>query len=448
MRWYKYLNSCDQSLLSRERIARDMVPICSEGVRGREYSSLRFSGIYNYAVSLDDKNRNLFEIIMCNRYQKPYFDIDIDLEDNSTLHTKEQKLAIAERLPETIIDSILEKFTQINKKDILVFNSHSKKKRSFHIIVDNWCVNNNVSNRKFFNLVMENVPGPWLTYIDNSMYKSIQQFRMFMSSKYLADRHKQFDSEKSTWEPSEDCINPLRELFLSSLITFTENSTIIPFDEDENEYEYEKIDLSSEMVKKVKKVISLMPHAKNFSVGDTDSSVISLRRLVPSYCEQCKRTHENENPYIFVKLNGDIFFNCRRTKDSVKIGNMNNEIIIIPKHEKKIANYEEFDFYEIKKQMEKETELNKSSTFNNVDEEENLTDSEETSISSPTKLKTSSSFSSLVSSLKKDYVTSPTCSISSVDSQTTNESFDSCESWRVKRRKEKSLVSRLAAIED
>lgn len=442
MRWYKYLNSCDQSLLSREMITRDMIPICNEGVRGREYSSFRFSEIYNYAISLDDKNRNLFEIIMCNRHQKPYFDVDIDLEDTSTIHTKEQKLAIAERLPETIIDSTLEKFPQINKKDVLVFNSHSNKKRSFHIIVDNWCVNNNVSNRKFFDTVMENVPGPWLVYIDNSMYKSIQQFRLFMSSKYLANRHKQFDSEKSTWEPSEDCINPLRELFLASLITFTENSTIIPFDEDENEREYEKIDLSSEMIKKVKKVISSMPYAKNFSVGNTDSSIISLRRLVPSYCEQCKRTHEHENPYIFVKLNGDIFFNCRRSKESIKIGNMNNEIITVPKHKIKLENYE-CNFYEIKKHVEKENTLN-----NSIGKEE-LTDSEESTLSVP-KLKPSCSFSSLVSSITNDYVTSPTCSISSVESfnSHTTTKTDSEESWRVKRRKEKSIVSRLALIED
>ncbi len=70
-----------------------------------------------------------------------------------------------------------------------------------------------------------------------------------------------------------------------------------------------------------------------FSFCEHIGNYIILKRLKPSYCQVCLRTHEHENPYLFVKpyLNGyQLYFNCRRNTESQLlcfISNKSNTIV-------------------------------------------------------------------------------------------------------------------------
>lgn len=426
MPWYHYLNSCENSLLKRENITKDMVLICNEGFEGKKtYTSMTFNRAFNFNLETSDDERAFFEIILGDRCQKPYFDIDINLENDYTSHSREQKIAISKKLPEEIKINIMKCYPQILEEDILVFNSHSNKKRSYHIVVTNWCVSNSTNNRKFFNEVMKDIPFPWKQYVDDSMYKSIQQFRMFMSSKYKANRHKTFDPDFSTWQVDEFSMNPLRDLFFDSLITYTRNCNIIHYEEDENShFDYEKTEITDSMQSKIKNFVKMMKDGGCFSFGRCDSSILLLRRNLPSYCNVCKRSHDNENPFVYVKINGDVCFNCRRAKESVVIGNVNQEIIETKTVKKRVNNNPKKDFFELIKetQCEDMTDLDSLITKESSFDETSLRRND-----------SNSSFSGTIST-----VSSPALSIESNESCC---STTSQESWRVKRFKEKHGIN-------
>lgn len=328
VKWYFFLNKSNNSLLGRERITKGKLPICSEGNGNKEFASFRYLELYNYSLSLPDDRRCLFEIILGSRYQKPYFDIDIDLCDKESPYTRQQMIHIAEQLPDAIINSISKEFPQIDvDNSIAVFDSHSENKRSFHIIVFKWCVVNCEANRKFFEKAMLHVPTPWKRFIDKTMYKSVQYFRLYMSTKYGKGRIKNYNSTHSRWRPTSD--NPVMETFLNSIVSYTEDCNLIPFDEDVERFPtFEKAEISAEDEAKVAKVISTMPYASCFCISEFKDGFVVMRRLMPSYCSVCEKVHENENPFAYVSMSGNVYVSCRRTDKSSLIGNINDAVIV------------------------------------------------------------------------------------------------------------------------
>ena len=54
----------------------------------------------------------------------------------------------------------------------------------------------------------------------------------------------------------------------------------------------------------------------------TDNGLVLFDRLCPSMCELCKRIHEHENCFAFIK-NNNVYFNCRRSDNgSLDIGSL------------------------------------------------------------------------------------------------------------------------------
>ena len=127
-------------------------------------------------------------------------------------------------------------------------------------------VANNLKNRKVFELIMANIPHPWRRYVDSTMYKSIQQFRCYMSTKYGKDRIKNIDPEFSHWDPEEFSDVPLRDTFLAYLVTYTADCQLIPIDdEDENEYsDLDRYELTGDDEFKIREIIKNMPYANYF----------------------------------------------------------------------------------------------------------------------------------------------------------------------------------------
>jgi len=60
-----------------------------------------------------------------------------------------------------------------------------------------------------------------------------------------------------------------------------------------------------------------------FIVRDVKGSIISLKRLKPSFCKICERVHEHENPYLLV-IDDNVYFYCRRNTDkNLPLGKIN-----------------------------------------------------------------------------------------------------------------------------
>jgi hypothetical protein len=88
-------------------------------------------------------------------------------------------------------------FYRINKSHILVFTSHSLPKpetntikKSYHIIIEGFCVNNYKDNKEFHDRVVRRMPEKWVNIIDHSVYNSLRQLRIVGNMKWQSNRFK------------------------------------------------------------------------------------------------------------------------------------------------------------------------------------------------------------------------------------------------------------------
>lgn len=258
-------------------------------------------------------------------------DIDISLETKpEDIHTREQKIRISENITNICVDAILKINVLFKDTNILIFNSSSNEKKSFHIILDGFFVLNCRENREFFNQVVKLIPRDYLKYVDQTMFKSYQNFRLFMSTKVGKNRWKIFDSNLSKWNPEKNLNNydMLRKIFFASLVGNVDNCKLISFGTStiDAALNYDPIFLNEDEKNKVLELIQNMENANCFKISSSKSSLIILRRISSSYCRVCERKHDSENPYVYVYKNGDVIFDCRRNeeKKKLKLGNIND----------------------------------------------------------------------------------------------------------------------------
>jgi len=411
MRWFYYLNNGEENLFNQHKVKKGSFPVCNEGNGKKEYGVFQSAySLYEYCVDLDDQHRCLFEIIKSNVCQKIYFDIDIPLDESNhkIYHSEIEKINISKQIPELMVDSIIKTNPIISRNDIMIFSSHSNTKKSFHIIVDRWYVENARKNRKFFDSVLKFIPETWKQYFDNSMYKSIQQFRMYMSTKYGKERMKIIDPS-SPWKIDNDIETEYANetIFYASLITKTNYCNILTFDDDEDEDETEHISsymtymLDDTEMSKVLKIISSMDYFKCFRVDIKDKNSILLKRLLPSFCSVCNRIHHNQNSFVFVTINGNIMLNCMRNDENKHtcLGNINDTHV---ENSKKYEFVKEKPFFEEKKNSIPETVSSQSLTsLTSMNSTQSLTSI--TSMNVPSPLSVTSPYSSLSPCLKQNY---------------------------------------------
>lgn len=340
VRYYSSLTNGDYAMFNRVNLRKNDIPICVEepsknqdDLPIKKYTFYRSPLLLFRAIlSLNPNLRCVYEIIKGEKFQKPYYDIDIALKDDPFderySHTKEEKFMIAKKIVELCKKSLMKIRPQIKESDFLVLSSHSDAKRSYHIIVDRWCVQSSTLNKELYEEMIQNIPIDMRKYIDNKMYKSIQQFRTFLSSKCGKNRPLIVDKDNSTWEPDGELpsFNVLvREIFIASLITYTDNCTVLPMEIKEKTHTVNSKELDNDDYKKIMKAFDNFCDRNAFDVGSNTNNFISLKRKRPTFCTVCNRTHENENPFLFVgPTSGNIYFNCRRGEGSITIGNLND----------------------------------------------------------------------------------------------------------------------------
>jgi hypothetical protein len=209
----------------------------------------------------------------------------------------------------------------IPELDIMIFNSHGKNKKSYHVVLCTYYHYNNEEAKEFYKHVIAGMK--YKEYVDLAVYSKKQQFRIVESSKFMSDRVKTFmpvwlykgkfikhnlleydsDTErrliiikKSLVSNVVDC-KPLKCLFVAK------EKKIIHVDYEENS------------------VLKLIP--EEFEFLNRKDSIINLKRLVVSDCVLCQREHEKENAFLSVRPDGGVYFHCRRIdKQSYKIGNV------------------------------------------------------------------------------------------------------------------------------
>lgn len=393
--WYNFLVPSKETpnkgpnLYECENLRSESI-IVSQSMKNMKFT--KFDGVNdltNFAMNTKFSHSCLFEIIRPKQLQKFYMDLDIYIKQEEEEKVVEPTVEVVETLEDQIkridlnmqcekkapnpkrdkkyffdaettpkivfkIKEILKKILPlISDSDIFITSSSNSKKHSFHIILDKWCTTSNLENKALFKKVYKMMPKEYRSGLDQSMYKSNQQFRLYNSHKYESTRVKLFDDKFSTWKPP---ITPLNDKhleilrFMGSLIVNTSNCSFLPSfipKEEINKFE----NSSSVNINREDAKLTMAMFRKNFAGSNAfgyisfEGCFLQLKRYRPSMCPTCERVHQNENPYILVVgKERNIYFDCRRADiDSPKfyIGSLGEDLTKTDEIENDHINLEE-----------------------------------------------------------------------------------------------------------
>jgi hypothetical protein len=295
---------------------------------------------FEYKKQFAPHHCSFYEVVNFN--QKPHFDIDINIKDLIENYYPEQKIyyndmvAEGNLLVETLIRAI--KIIMMPNvlnltRDVLVYTSHGNDKLSYHIIVDNWCHHDHLEAKSFHDKVVfytaSFLHGRLVEFIDDSVYKTNQNFRMLGSHKYNDKRTKVFQPEflyrgqmiKHQTKNKEDKLFEMKE-FSKSLITFTAECNLLQSFYKKKLYNRYNYDLSEQNVKDIEGLLFL--HFKGaYTIREVYDSSILLTTVIRISCPICKRVHLHENPKLLIFKN-EVSWTCRRTEERYFLGTLEN----------------------------------------------------------------------------------------------------------------------------
>lgn len=347
--WYSFLvpgeDDKRNSLLENYPAVQGNLIVCRDN-GSKKFA--RFATYLDYArfyfKDTRPEHRNDFEVIMGQFFQKPFFDIDIArvyvhkpdsgitsfCTTSKAVMTLEQATVAIQQLVSLIAKTI----ERLGGKDgtVLVFTSHSDEKLSYHIVVDKWCVSDNKENRAFHDTIMKDYQHSEI--VDHGVYSSIRQLRMYRSRKHGSPRIKILSPEltynikdgsfgyKFPVKPDNEDHAELMILG-SSLVGNTTVCNVLPsLAEPSIPRSTTTLTMSELTDRDIEQILSLarskmdFPFTYKVQEQGEGSALISLKRLRPSLCPTCQRSHEHENPYIVVYgEDKSIAFDCRRTPD-------------------------------------------------------------------------------------------------------------------------------------
>jgi hypothetical protein len=379
MKWYSYLKNNGEftkgsALLDYETYDENNLIVC------HKLKYLNFGKFNNYLEfakymlkNTPEQNRCFFECIFGDKNQRPYFDIEFYTnpqgvklkEEDHEFYLKDEE---ADQSVNCLVNCIFEELAEqtstenplkINNSHIMVFTSHSDKdtatnttRKSYHIIVEGFCVNNHKDNKEFHDRVVKRMPPKWVGIIDHSVYNSLRQMRIYGNMKWQSNRYKILNESLtmnfikkfgflSKVEPESD--NHKTILILeSSLISQTSSCIILNCKAEEKKPLYIKKSSDDEGIdgfnpltpEEITEALKLCYKYAGLEFGDSrfpytylktvedngTSSLVLLRRLRPSTCAICNRKHEHENPYLIVNgENRDVYLDCRRNSENKKL---------------------------------------------------------------------------------------------------------------------------------
>lgn len=298
---------------------------------------------YKYCLKFLPVSRCFYETILGEFSQKPHFDIDISLEENSEV----DDWKVMENLISCILEVLIDFSINIElSRQMLIFSSHGPKKKSYHLIIDGFYHSNYQEARSFYDLVVAKMNPEYASFVDSAVYSSLQQFRMVGSQKRNSNRPKVFHlswtfcNQKIEYiheEPPENEDHQNIMELLASLISITFGCEKLPSFGVISQNDISTSGTTTVSSKGNKNVqyltiskktaiaaINLLATHANmdrmsqsfpYIFDGINGGLVLLKRVKASMCRICCRRHKNENPYLITVENENIiqvYFHCRR----------------------------------------------------------------------------------------------------------------------------------------
>jgi hypothetical protein len=264
--------------------------------------------------SLNDKIYN--EVIFYDDIQK--FKLDIDMKDNTYLQLYEHL-----NIMEFLSDCIKTVFGIINCVDFKYYIYDSSDTDinilSKHIIFDFYLSNSRDSRLLYdemINLLSNTYSFEILSIVDNSVYKSIQNFRLPYHRKINSNRFK-ICREYKHLDIIKGMIKNYRndKIHVINLDRLRDNTFI----------KTEQIEIEQHIIDDV--LVKAKDYIKSFELRTITFNKIIFNRISKSYCEICEREHENDNSLYIIVYDNKFKIFCRRNElKFIEISLNNNDV--------------------------------------------------------------------------------------------------------------------------
>lgn len=281
---------------------------------------------YIWCQQIPIQDRVFYEVIPPDS-QKPHFDIDIDTEkhkDVAPINLVELGTAIRNSVIAACVQLCAERNITLPLDNFLIFNSSTDTKQSYHIVIDRFAHNNHKDAKVFYSLVKEKLDPTFRPYVDQAVYGKNQQFRLYGHHKINKNNIKRLD-ESCTWTsrhetPPNEEVKQLW-IFEASLVSLTRGCVSLPFTPEVQRTIPNNID-GNEYYTDIIAAFEASEVSQDFTPGNIVGNILPLIRRHRSHCPICQRSHDHENAYIYISINGAINFRCRRdeTHTSLRIG--------------------------------------------------------------------------------------------------------------------------------
>ena len=350
-KWYYKLVSNDNNRGKRTRALMDDYPIAKlvdklvialiikspkysrSDEEGKLYLYTCFGSYVEFGVYMSKfpvEERCFFEIVIGQSPQKARFDIDIDRSKNREITSEE----IINNLIENINEILLKYEIKLDlRRDILIFNSHSLKKLSNHVIINNYYHINNNEAKAFYELVINQMDPKLTEFVDHSVYKPTQQFRIVGCKKMGVNPTKMLEEvwiykgEKVEYEYIETPTSSGHKLMLqleASLLSYVRSCVMLPEFIPKEQRRMSNMEMSEETVtlEEAQQALNLYAAYGGITVSDKrfpykfmgiKNNLLLLKRMKPSKCPICMRIHEHENTFLSViGEERTVYFYCHR----------------------------------------------------------------------------------------------------------------------------------------
>lgn len=208
----------------------------------KAYYISKLNDLEDQILSNDEDNRNFNEVIIDdeemfpnNRNQKLKFDYDV--KKGHELFEKAKTENAIDQLKTQIISTFRDCYeVEIDDEDILVFNSSTEDKYSYHLVIDNFYVKGHLQSREFMLKVKKSWKSDLREGIDKCPYSVFQCFRLMHCKKYGKLNFKRYVGTAKH-----------KDIFLRSLVSNVKNChklQDLPFEKKRvsREYTYETVD--------------------------------------------------------------------------------------------------------------------------------------------------------------------------------------------------------------
>lgn len=289
----------------------------------------KWSEFMNIYEKIPIEERHFYEII--NNECKFFLDLDSKIDN-----MKKEEWNIYVNNIKKCLKSVIYEITG-NKINIIEFESlifPTEDKYSSHLIINEFRFNIEQCKR-ICNIIIDKLDTKTSKIIDNKIYNNWRSLRLQESTKIDSRRIKKLkiDNQYIDTFNLDGLVTRIDDTisFNISLDNFYKSNKKTNIFDNFKFYNFNKHSdyiVNEEDVAFIKKNYNKLELFVNkfhncqdvFVTHKIINNMIMYIKKAPYNCNVCNRTHENQNPYIYIN-HSEIYFNCRRSNRSIKVTN-------------------------------------------------------------------------------------------------------------------------------